>query len=102
MASDSGMMGGNLSHEFMLLTPAGEDSIVLCPECGYSANMEAAACIYSAAGDSDAEADGDNVAADGAACQEGTSAAPVQMCIRDRYNPSRNSPGYLFLQDMRG
>lgn len=79
VASDSGMMGGNLSHEFMLLTPAGEDSIVLCPECGYSANMEAAACIYSAAGDSDAEADGDNVAADGAACQEGTSAAPVPV-----------------------
>ena len=46
VASDSGMMGGNLSHEFMLLTPAGEDSIVLCPECGYSANMEAAECIY--------------------------------------------------------
>ncbi len=46
VASDSGMMGGSLSHEFMLLTPAGEDSIVLCPECGYSANMEAAECIY--------------------------------------------------------
>ena len=51
VASDSGMMGGNLSHEFMLLTPAGEDSIVLCPECGYSANMEAAECIYPAPGD---------------------------------------------------
>mgnify|MGYP002602162207 CR=1 FL=1 len=25
--SDSGMMGGNISHEFMLLTPVGEDSI---------------------------------------------------------------------------
>ena len=42
VASDSGMMGGSLSHEFMLLTPIGEDSIVLCPECGYRANMEAA------------------------------------------------------------
>ncbi len=46
VASDSGMMGGSLSHEFMLLTAAGEDSIVLCPDCGYSANMEAAECIY--------------------------------------------------------
>ena len=27
--SDSGMMGGNVSHEFMLLTPIGEDSICL-------------------------------------------------------------------------
>ncbi len=40
--SDSGMMGGSVSHEYMLLADAGEDSIVLCEECGYSANMEAA------------------------------------------------------------
>ncbi|MBR4515086.1 MAG: proline--tRNA ligase [Lachnospiraceae bacterium] len=40
--SDSGMIGGSVSHEYMLLTDAGEDSIVLCDECGYSANMEAA------------------------------------------------------------
>ncbi len=46
VASDSGMMGGNVSHEFMLLTPVGEDSIAICDECGYSANMEAAECIY--------------------------------------------------------
>lgn len=43
--SDSGMMGGNVSHEFMLLTPVGEDSIAICEECGYHANMEAAASI---------------------------------------------------------
>ena len=42
VASDSGMMGGNISHEFMLLTPIGEDSIVLCDSCDYRANMEAA------------------------------------------------------------
>lgn len=42
VASDSGMMGGNLSHEYMLLNKAGEDSIVLCSECDYRANMEAA------------------------------------------------------------
>ena len=42
VASDSGMMGGSLSHEYMLLADAGEDSIVICPECGYRANMEAA------------------------------------------------------------
>lgn len=46
VASDSGMMGGNISHEYMLLTPVGEDSIVLCEECDYRANMEAAAnCV---------------------------------------------------------
>ncbi len=45
VASDSGMMGGSVSHEFMLLTPVGEDSIALCTECDYRANMEAAKCI---------------------------------------------------------
>ena len=43
--SDSGMMGGSISHEYMLLTPVGEDSIAICPECGYSANVEAAPSI---------------------------------------------------------
>ena len=43
--SDSGMMGGSVSHEFMLLTPIGEDSIAICKECGFRANMEAAESI---------------------------------------------------------
>ena len=42
VASDSGMMGGNISHEYMLLNEVGEDSIVLCSACDYRANMEAA------------------------------------------------------------
>lgn len=45
VASDSGMMGGNISHEFMLLTPVGEDSIAICSDCDYRANMEAAESI---------------------------------------------------------
>ncbi len=40
--SDTGMMGGSGAHEFMLVSDAGEDSIVLCDECGYKANMEVA------------------------------------------------------------
>lgn len=43
--SDSGMMGGSISHEYMLLTAIGEDSIAICSDCGYSANMEAAESI---------------------------------------------------------
>lgn len=42
VASDSGMMGGSISHEYMLLNEVGEDTIVLCNECDYRANMEAA------------------------------------------------------------
>ncbi len=43
--SDSGMMGGAVSHEFMLLTDIGEDTLVICPECDYKANMEVAKCM---------------------------------------------------------
>lgn len=40
--SDPGIMGDMESHEFMAPTPAGEDEIVLCDSCGYSANIEVA------------------------------------------------------------
>lgn len=40
--SDTGMMGGSGAHEYMLLCDAGEDKIVVCNECNYSANMEVA------------------------------------------------------------
>ena len=43
--SDSGMMGGRVSHEFMLLTDIGEDTLVICSECDYRSNVEAADCI---------------------------------------------------------
>ena len=40
--SDTGMMGGKLAHEYMYLTPVGEDTLVLCDGCGYSANRQIA------------------------------------------------------------
>ncbi len=40
--SDTGMMGGKQAHEFMYLTPIGEDTLLLCEQCGYSANREVA------------------------------------------------------------
>lgn len=43
--SDSGMMGGSISHEYMLLTPSGEDTIITCSECAYRANKEVATSI---------------------------------------------------------
>ncbi len=45
--SDSGMMGGKVSHEFMLLTEIGEDTLAICSneECDYKANLEVADCI---------------------------------------------------------
>jgi prolyl-tRNA synthetase len=40
--SDVGMMGGKLAHEYMYLTPFGEDTLLLCDRCGYSANRQIA------------------------------------------------------------
>lgn len=40
--ASSGAMGGTESNEFMARTPAGEDLIVNCESCGYSANLEKA------------------------------------------------------------
>jgi prolyl-tRNA synthetase len=43
VSSDVGMMGGTQAHEFMVLNPAGEDVLVLCESCGFSANRQVAA-----------------------------------------------------------
>jgi prolyl-tRNA synthetase len=40
--ADSGPIGGNFSHEFMVLADTGEDMIVTCSECDYAANTEKA------------------------------------------------------------
>ena len=40
--ADVGMMGGSRSDEYMYLTPVGEDTILLCDNCSYSANGQVA------------------------------------------------------------
>lgn len=47
--ADTGMMGGKVSHEFMLPHPQGEDSFVRCENCDYAANVEAAEFVRSEA-----------------------------------------------------
>ncbi|MFL5735329.1 MAG: proline--tRNA ligase, partial [Chloroflexia bacterium] len=42
VGSDVGMMGGSMAHEFMYLTPVGEDTLAICDRCGYSANRQIA------------------------------------------------------------
>ncbi|MDD2434182.1 MAG: proline--tRNA ligase [Bacilli bacterium] len=43
--ADTGVMGGLLSEEFQALTGIGEDTIVTCDSCKYSANLEIAECV---------------------------------------------------------
>ena len=42
VGADVGMMGGSLAHEYMYLTPIGEDTLLLCDHCGYAANRQIA------------------------------------------------------------
>ena len=46
--ADSGAIGGKDSHEFLLPTPTGEDTVITCPACGYTANAEKAVGVYPA------------------------------------------------------
>jgi prolyl-tRNA synthetase len=40
--SDVGMMGGKMAHEYMYVTPIGEDTIFISEDSGYKANKEVA------------------------------------------------------------
>jgi len=55
--ADSGAIGGSFSHEFMVLADTGEDTIVVCKDCEYAANMEKAAVKLVTGGELQALAD---------------------------------------------
>ena len=40
--ADTGSIGGNYSHEFMVIADTGEDTIAVCTQCDYAANLEKA------------------------------------------------------------
>ncbi len=42
--ADTGAMGGSGSEEFMVESPIGDDTLILCNECDYAANVEKASC----------------------------------------------------------
>ncbi|MBU2063194.1 MAG: proline--tRNA ligase, partial [Candidatus Omnitrophica bacterium] len=43
--ADTGVMGGDVSHEFMVLAENGEDKIVVCSQCGYAVSFSRAECV---------------------------------------------------------
>ena len=53
--ADSGAIGGKGSQEFIFLTETGEDTILLCEECGYAANQEKANFVRPPAVEADAQ-----------------------------------------------
>jgi len=48
--ADTGLIGGDVSHEFMSLSPSGEDEVVTCASCKYAANKEKAECVQTGGG----------------------------------------------------
>nr|WP_309862380.1 proline--tRNA ligase [Desmospora profundinema] len=58
--ADSGAIGGKESHEFMVLSESGEDTLAICGGCDYAANIETAQA-GSTKGDSPGEADPEQV-----------------------------------------
>jgi prolyl-tRNA synthetase len=40
--ADTGVIGGNYSHEFMVPAETGENEVAFCEACGYAANLEKA------------------------------------------------------------
>ena len=42
--ADTGAMGGSGSEEFMVESEVGDDTLILCPDCKYAANVEKASC----------------------------------------------------------
>jgi len=42
--AETGAIGGNFSHEFMVLADTGEDDLLFCNSCSYAANLERAEC----------------------------------------------------------
>jgi prolyl-tRNA synthetase len=43
--ADAGAIGGKGTHEFMVLSDAGEDTIAMCASCDYAANIEMATVV---------------------------------------------------------
>lgn len=46
VVGDSGNMGGNVSHEYIAITPSGESTIAYCDHCDYAATDEVAEAIF--------------------------------------------------------
>src|SRR6185437_497665 len=53
----TGAMGGSESHEFVVESEAGEDPVILCPQCGYAANLAKAAAAAKPPAIADVEGD---------------------------------------------
>ena len=92
--AESGPIGGDASHEFMIPSPNGEDKIVHCEDCGYAANTEKAAI---GGGDKPVDA---SIAAKGIAELDTPGAHTVeQVCKFLKVKPTKLIKTLIYLAD---
>lgn len=90
--ADSGAMGGSGSQEFVVLNEAGEDSVVYCRSCSYSANLEKAAGSAPCAGFADPPAELKRTATPGVHTIE-------EVCAFFRCTPLEAAKTIIYLAD---
>jgi prolyl-tRNA synthetase len=77
--ADTGVIGGNYSHEFMVPAETGENEVVFCEACGYAANIEKATSGLPKTAARDAGGAAEKFATPGVVTIEALSKAPYNV-----------------------
>lgn len=77
--ADTGVIGGNYSHEFMVPAETGENDVVFCEACGYAANIEKATSGIPKTAAREAGAEVEKFATPGVVTIEALSKAPYSV-----------------------
>jgi prolyl-tRNA synthetase len=77
--ADTGIIGGNYSHEFMVPAETGENEVVYCEGCGYAANVEKAVSGIPRTAARDVGADIEKFATPGVVTIEALARAPFSV-----------------------
>lgn len=77
--ADTGVIGGNYSHEFMVPAETGENDVVYCEACGYAANIEKATSGLPATAQRDAAAAPEKFATPGVVTIEALAKEPYRV-----------------------
>jgi len=77
--ADTGVIGGNYSHEFMVPAETGENEVAFCEACGYAANIEKATSGIPRTAARDAGGAAEKFATPGVVTIEALSKAPYSV-----------------------
>ena len=77
--ADTGVIGGNYSHEFMVPAETGENEVAFCEACGYAANIEKATSGLPRTAAREAGAEAERFATPGVVTIEALSKAPYSV-----------------------